>query len=793
MSKDLKFSSEAHEKILKGVEKLSNAVKATLGPRGRNVLYESPNPANPPSSTKDGVTVAKKIILEDPFENMGAQIVKEAASKTNDQAGDGPQLKTAKIATPNGFTTMGELKVGDKICGTNNTIQEVVGVYPKGEKEIYKVIFADGREVECCKDHLWEVTNSKGKREVLTVRDIAKKNSEAFYTPITSVEFSKNELSLNPYLLGTDKELEFIPNEYLFSSLEDREALMQGLIDSNGELDKKGFFEIKTFSSKLKEDILLLTRSLGFTIHSYQCYNDTEDKDPNPQPYRIQQLKNPKYGNKIKEIIATGKYGDMQCIKVSNSDNLYITDDFVVTHNTTTSTVLAEAIIKEGYKNVTAGSNPVLLKRGIDKAVNLVVEEIKRISKPVSDGKDIENIATISANNDPEIGRIIADAMEKVGNDGAITVQNAKDMNTVIDVTDGIKFDRGYLSPYFCTNQEKLICEFEGAFVLVYDGTINNPKELMGILEKVEPTHNNLLIIANSLSADVTGMLALNTMRGVLKICAVQSPGFGDNLKESLKDIAALTNAAYLSNDLFIRDSEDPKPLLETITLDDLGEVEKAIVSNKETTIVGGKVNKKLVEERCAQIKEQLKTVKSDFDREHLQERLGKMAGGIAVIKVGAITDVEMREKKDRVQDALSATRAAIEEGIVSGGGTSLIEARKVLKDITFNTEEENLGKEIVYKALTAPLKAISENAGINGDVILDGTIRAKKGIGYNALTGKWVNMIKTGIIDPALVERVALLNAASVAGTLLTTEVMIVEKRPPEGSIPAMPPQMMG
>lgn len=547
MSKELKFADEAHKKILSGVEQLASAVKATLGPRGRTVLFESPSPHNPPVSTKDGVTVAKKIHLKDPFENMGAQIVKEAASKTNDLAGDG----------------------------------------------------------------------------------------------------------------------------------------------------------------------------------------------------------------------------------------------------TSSSTVLAEAIIKEGYKNVTAGNNPVLLKRGIDKAVNLVVEELKRISTPVSSAKDIESIATISANNEPEIGKLISKAMEIVGNDGVVTIQNSNGMETLIDVTEGIKFDRGFLSPYFCTNQEKLLCEFESAYVLVYDGNINNPKDLLPILNEVVDTQKPLLIITNSLSVDVTNMLILNVLRNSFKVCAVQAPGFGDNQKETLKDIAALTSATYLSPDLHVINPEDPKSYLESISIEDLGEVESITVDKKFTTLVGGKVNKKLVKERCAQIKEQLKTVKSDFDKEHYQERLGKMSGGVAVIKVGATTQVEQSEKKDRVQDALSATRAAIKEGIVSGGGTSLIEARKVLNDVIFDTEEENLGKDIVYKALSAPLKAIAENAGINGEVILNETMKAKKGIGYNALTGKWVNMVKAGIIDPALVERVALLNAASVAGTLLTTEVMIVEDRESIKNVPQMPPMM--
>ena len=831
------------------MKQLADAVKATLGPRGRTVLIEKYNQA--PVSTKDGVTVAKEIYLEDKFENMGARVVKDAANKTNDDAGDGPQPLYAKIATPDGFVKMGDLNVGDKICGTNNTIQDVVGVYPKGEKEVFKVVFADGREVECCEDHLWEITNYYGKREVMTVKAMIKKgvyritpNQERkfnFYTPVTSVDFSKNELSLDPYLLGvllgdgcfskkgsielslglkkkhiieklklpdniqmkstlvetshsyrvkfsmidkkgksmhsyiedigllnTGSSTKYIPENYLFSSLEDREALLQGLTDTDGYKTNRRLLEYSTISNKLNDDVLLLLRSLGITATSSLHTREKDNSYSKTPIHRIRQLKGYKYGNKIKEIKATGKSTEMQCIKVSNSDNLYVTNDFVITHNTTTSTILTEAILKEGNKYVTSGSNPVLLKRGIDKAVDLVVAEIEKTSIGITTKEQIKAIATISANNDEVIGDLITKAMDAVGNDGVITVGKSNYMKTCVELTDGLQIKKGYLSPYFCTDQVKMECDYENPYILIYDGILSNLKPFTSLFEEVVAKGKPLFIVANDVEGSALSALILNSLRQTIKVCAIQAPSFSDNRREGLQDLAALVGASFISPEL--------GDIIEETSIEDMGTAKRVIVSKDKAIIVDGDTDKERYDFRVAKVKEMLKTVDNDFEKEKMQERLAMLTGGVAVIKVGANTEVEASEKKDRVQDSLSATRSAIEEGIVLGGGMCLFNAREVLLKKKFKTQEEKAGFDIVYKALEYPLLTIAENAGIKGEVIAS-QVASMNGLGYNALTEKWEDFTKSGILDPAKVERVALQNAASIAGTLLTTEVVIVEK----------------
>ena len=523
MAKDIKFDIEARDGLKRGVDALANAVKVTLGPKGRNVIIGKS--FGGPTVTKDGVTVAKEIELKDPLENMGAQMVKEVASKTNDLAGDG----------------------------------------------------------------------------------------------------------------------------------------------------------------------------------------------------------------------------------------------------TTTATVLAQAIVKEGLKNVAAGANPMDLKRGIDKAVEAIVADLTKQAKVVgSDSEKIKQIASISANNDEVIGDLIATAFGKVGKEGVITVEEAKGTDTYVDVVEGMQFDRGYLSPYFVTNPEKMNVELENPYILLYDKKVSSLKELLPVLEPVAQSGKPLLIIAEDVDGEALSTLVVNKLRGALKIAAVKAPGFGDRRKAMLEDIAILTGGTVIA--------EESGYTLENATLEMLGTAEKIVIDKDNTTIVNGAGNADLIKNRVNQIKSQMETTTSDYDKEKLQERLAKLAGGVAVLYVGAASEVEMKEKKDRVDDALHATRAAVEEGIVAGGGVALLRAKKALTAIKAENADEATGIQIVSRAIESPLRTIVENAGLEGSVVVAKVSEGKGDYGYNAKTDEYVDMLKAGIIDPKKVTRVALENAASVAGMILTTECALVD-----------------
>ena len=540
MAKEIKFNIKAREELKNGVDALADAVKVTLGPKGRNVIIEKKFGA--PHITKDGVTVAREIELEDPFQNMGAQLVKEVASKTGDQAGDG----------------------------------------------------------------------------------------------------------------------------------------------------------------------------------------------------------------------------------------------------TTTATVLAQAIVTEGLKNVAAGANPMDLKRGIDKAVSKVVEGIKAQSQEVDDDiEKIENVARVSANNDEQIGRLIAEAMEKVKKEGVITVEEAKGTETTVDVVEGMEFDRGYISPYFVTNSEKMECEMDSPYILLYDKKISNLKDMLPVLESAAQSGRPLLIIAEDVDNEALATLVVNRLRGSLKICAVKAPGFGDRRKEMLEDIAVLTGGTV--------SSEIKGMQLSQATINDLGTAEKVAVSKDSTIIVNGAGAKDLIASRVAQIKAQIETTTSNYDKEKLQERLAKLAGGVAVLYIGAPSEVEMKEKKDRVDDALSATRAAIAEGIVPGGGVAYIRCLQALEDLKGDNDDENTGIAIIRRAIEEPLRQIVANAGLEGAVIVQKVKDGTGDFGFNARTDTYENFFATGVIDPAKVTRVALENAASIAGMFLTTECVIADKKEDNPPMPAMPAPGMG
>ena len=453
---------------------------------------------------------------------------------------------------------------------------------------------------------------------------------------------------------------------------------------------------------------------------------------------------------------------------------------------TTTATVLAQAIVAEGLKNVTAGASPMDIKRGIDKAVAKVVESIKAQAETVGDNYDkIEQVATVSANNDPVIGKLIADAMRKVSKDGVITIEEAKGTDTTIGVVEGMQFDRGYLSAYFVTNTEKMECEMEKPYILIYDKKISNLKDFLPILEPAVQTGRPLLVIAEDVDSEALTTLVVNRLRSQLKICAVKAPGFGDRRKEMLEDIAILTGGMVISEEKGLK--------LEQATIEMLGTADKVTVSKDYTTIVNGAGDKENIKERCDQIKAQIVATKSDYDREKLQERLAKLSGGVAVLYVGAASEVEMKEKKDRVDDALRATRAAIEEGIIPGGGVAYIRAIDSLEGMKGDNADETTGIGIIKRAIEEPLREIVANAGKEGAVVVQKVREGKGDFGYNARTDVYENLLAAGVVDPAKVARVALENAASIAGMFLTTECVIVEKKEDKPEMPMGAPGMGG
>jgi chaperonin GroEL len=451
---------------------------------------------------------------------------------------------------------------------------------------------------------------------------------------------------------------------------------------------------------------------------------------------------------------------------------------------TTTATVLAESIYKEGLRNVTAGANPTSLQRGIMKGVDAIVEELKNISKKVSDRTEIAQVATVSANWDKTIGEIIADAMDKVGKDGTITVEEAKSIETTLDVVEGMQFDKGYLSPYFVTNAEAMEAILENPYLLIHEKKISSLKDMLPLLEKVAKAGRPLLIIAEDVEGEALATLVVNKLRGTLQVCAVKAPGFGDRRKAMLEDIAVLTGGRCITEDLGIK--------LENVKLDDLGRAKRVTIDKETTTIVEGEGKQNDIQGRVNQIRRQIEETTSDYDREKLQERLAKLAGGVAVINVGAATETEMKEKKARVEDALHATRAAVEEGIVPGGGVAFLRAQKALDNVKDLETDEKVGIQIVRRAIEEPLRQLADNAGAEGALIVQEVKSRKGNEGYNVATGEYVDLVKAGIVDPTKVTRSALQNAASISGLLLTTEAIVTEL-PEKEKTPAMPPGGMG
>ena len=446
---------------------------------------------------------------------------------------------------------------------------------------------------------------------------------------------------------------------------------------------------------------------------------------------------------------------------------------------TTTATILAHAIYKEGIKNVVAGSNPMDLKKGIERAVIDISKELKNLSKDVSDNTEIAQVATISANNDSEIGQLIADAMDKVGKDGVITVEESKSIDTTLEVVEGLQFDRGYISPYFVTDPENMVCAMENPLILITEKRISSMKEILPSLEHAAKNSRPLLIIADELEGEALAAVVVNNIRKVVNVCAIKAPGFGDRKQAMLEDIAIATNGKLVSNDI---------GNLETITIDQFGAAKKITVTKDDTIIIGGDGATEAIKVRVKQIKAQIEDVETDYDKEKLQERLGKLTGGVAVINIGAATEVEMKEKADRVDDALHATRAAVEEGIIPGGGVALLNCTDLLDKVKVDNNDQKIGVNIIRKAIQEPLKQIANNAGLEGNLVVEKVLSSSDKTGFNALTGEYINMIKYGIIDPTKVTRSALQNAASVSSLMLTTSVMISEIKkelPPNANVP--------
>jgi len=478
-----------------------------------------------------------------------------------------------------------------------------------------------------------------------------------------------------------------------------------------------------------------------------------------------------------KEIELKDKFENMgaQMVKEVASKTSDVAGD-----GTTTATVLAQAIVREGLKSVAAGANPMDIKRGIDQAVSVVVEELKKMSKPCTDSKAIAQVGTISANSDDSIGKIIADAMDKVGKEGVITVEEGSGLDNELDVVEGMQFDRGYLSPYFINQQETMSADLEDPFILLHDKKVSNIRDLLPVLEKVAKSGRSLLIVAEDVEGEALATLVVNNMRGIIKVCAVKAPGFGDRRKAMLEDIAVLTGGRVISEELGLS--------LEKLELSDLGSAKKVQINKENTTIVDGAGSVDGIKARVEQIRRQIEETSSDYDREKLQERVAKLAGGVAVIKVGAATEVEMKEKKARVEDALHATRAAVEEGIVAGGGVALIRAQSVLKDLQGKNHDQTVGVAILRRAVEEPLRQIVSNAGDEPSVILAKVQDGQGTFGYNAASGEYGDMIEMGILDPTKVTRSALQNASSIAGLMLTTEAMVAELPKKEKPMPGGP-----
>lgn len=850
------FIPEAHNELLKGATILANAVKSTMGPSGHSVIIDMET--GPPLITKDGVTVAKSINLKNRLQSIGAELLKEVASKTNDLAGDGPQPLYSKVLTPKGWKPMGEIKIGDKICGTNNSIQTVLGVYPKGQKTICKVVLADGnmntRIVECSEDHLWSVKTYSGATKLMTTEQLIASGLERkggggkFFIEKTSVEFDNqtDNLPLDPYLLGillgdgsvrknnihgsrvsviknilndlgllgTNSWSKFIPKQYLYSSVENRQKLLDGLIDTDGTISNRGLFTFTTVSKQLNEDFIELCRSLGKSVYCGTINRKKGSGSYSNKPiFRVTELKGNRYGLKVSSIEKTNKQTEMMCIKVSNPDHLYITDNYVATHNTTTATVLGHGMLSEGIKMISTGRSSIALKRGMDIGTEIVISYLKEKSIPVSCKEDIVNVGTISANGDRSIGELLAEAIEKVGRDGIITIEPAKSVHTSLQIVEGMQLDNGYVSPFFITNGDKGTCELENPYILITANKISSMQDIVPTLEIAHKNNRSVLIIADDIEGEALHTLIVNKMKGVLKVCAIKAPSYGEHRADILSDLTTVTGGHVIGT--------TTEFTLKNIKQEHFGSCKKIIVSRNATTVVGNNTEetKRSMEERIVSLRNLLENDKT-LDALHVdkyRKRLARLSGGIAVIRVGGSTEVEILEKKDRVEDAVNATLAASQEGIVPGGGTALFYAAQHLRVLKAALKEKDpdvlAGIDMIAEVCEHPLNIIVNNTGVSPEVIKErlkqtqaerkvfyidvsntnkedildaienfknkpiGTEKEKFRFGYNAAKGNYGDLVVEGIIDPVKVTRYALEHACSVVGLMLTCNAVIVNE----------------
>lgn len=851
--KELKFGDKARIEMAKGIDILANAVKATLGPNGRNVVIKRKFSA--PHITKDGVSVAKEIHLRDEFQDMGAQLVLEVASRTNEVAGDGPQPLRAKILTPSGFTTMGELRVGQLICGTNGSYQTVEEIFDKGIREVYEVEFSDGQVVECCKDHLWSVTNNLltpprkltlSLNRIIADYKVTKPNYSEYryYVPNNIPEMESKPLPIHPFLLGVligdgslsgetveislglakesvidclvlpegiEKSVswvdeknyfrvklngktkngstmvdlikslglnvksgeKFIPEDYLYNSIENRCYLLEGLAATDGHYNVRYLLEYSTISERLAKDFHQLMLSLGrhtkidLVQRKGNSYSDTPI-------YRLYERQGYIHGIKIVDIRATGRFEEMKCIRVSNEDHLYITDNFITTHNTTTSCVLAQAIVNNGLRYLERGVSAIELKRGIDIACGEAVNYLKTLSTACDTTEQLVKIAKVSANSDPVIADLVAQALEAVGNDGIITVERGGTKDT-LDVISGMRTDSGYANQHFLTSPDRLMIELDQPKVILVNRKITNPEDLVRICEQMAKEKKCAVLIANEFSDEVLAFLATNLKRGLLNIIPVQAAGFGDRQTAILEDIAIYTGGVVF-------DSKNGLAIT-AATVRQLGECEKITINREETAFISGGGNRETIDGRIAQIRALMEEETNTYNLDKYKERLGALSKGVAVIKVGGFTDVEMREKKDRVDDAICAVRAAMQEGYVPGAGMALMYVAEHLDDksisSSFNlTEDQSIGYKVLVQSIQSPFRQILENAGLIPEVIQteNRALGDKRNCSmmYNVATQKYEPVKESMVIDPTKVTRSALQNASSIAGLLLTTEVMI-------------------
>lgn len=840
-------------KLMLGVDAVADAVAVTLGPTGRTVIIPKPNNiSNTPGGyymTKDGVSVARSIFMDNPLEDIGAQMFKEIAMNTVTNVGDGPQPLYSKVLTPTGFVKISDLKEGDTICGTNKTFQKVLGIYNKGNKEIFKVSFSNGRTVECSDNHLWEVITSYGVKKIMTLREImdsgkigSVKNGSNFcqyYVPTTCSEFLKNDkLPLDPFLvglligdgslsgtgdielslalnqdylidriklpanikltatknfkknyirvkfsrksapgprmfdyvreiglLGTKSNTKFIPEEYLYNSYENRKALLDGLLETDGHLNKKGLIEYSTVSEKLCNDIVELFRGLGYSARSKTLIRKEGSSYSNTPIHRIYELKGYKHGIKILSIEKTDKIEPTMCIKVSNKDSLYITDDYVLTHNTSTSIILGRALAKYGLEALSEDSSlvPSDLKTKIDKTIQYVIEELDKMAIQIAgDISKIQQVATISANNDREIGELIAEAYAKTGVDGVISLEESRTASTYLTTVEGFDVDSGFYSPYFVTDEAKGKAILENPYILVVEGKLSSIRDLLPLIETVATRDRSLVIFADDFDSQVVDTLVMNQLRGTIKVLLVKTPGFGENKFDNMEDISASVGATPIGERL--------GHSIENVNLNLLGEASKVTATNDNTVIVNGRADKEKVKNKVEVLKQLEKETTNDYTLEKIKNRISSLTGAVAIIHVGAPSELEMKEKKDRVEDALFATKAAIAEGILPGGGIALLEISKKLGSSEVST--------IVKNTLTEPLKTIAFNCGMEPSEVLN-TILEKniQNYGFNGKTKTYGDMFEFGVVDPKKVTRIALENAASVAGMILTTETAVYKK----------------